>query len=200
VLSSQWPFTESTRTQTTAMWQHRAKRTKKQQRNNKNKKKNNLRLFTLRHGLLKLSVYLKTAFSTKTHLAEGATEFDKVAYVPNRNTDTDCFEDRGAIFSASNIFLIRIVGGGVQAGSTRHVGHLMAYCTCLGWLWWWRIWWNEDWRGKSKYSEKTCPSATLSTTNPTWPDPGSNPGRRGGKPATNCLGYGAAFSASKDIY
>jgi hypothetical protein len=29
------------------------------------------------------------------------------------------------------------------------------------------IWWNEDWQGKPKYSEKTCPSATLSTTNPT---------------------------------
>jgi hypothetical protein len=26
-------------------------------------------------------------------------------------------------------------------------------------------WWNEDWQGKPKYSEKTCPSATLSTTN-----------------------------------
>jgi hypothetical protein len=26
------------------------------------------------------------------------------------------------------------------------------------------------------------------------PDPGSNPGRRGGKPATNRLSYGAAFS------
>jgi hypothetical protein len=24
---------------------------------------------------------------------------------------------------------------------------------------------NEDWLGKPKYSEKTCPSATLSTTN-----------------------------------
>jgi hypothetical protein len=32
---------------------------------------------------------------------------------------------------------------------------------------------------------KTCPSATLSTTNPTWPDPGSNPDHRCGKPATN---------------
>jgi hypothetical protein len=51
--------------------------------------------------------------------------------------------------------------------------------------------WNEDWQGKPKYSEKTCPSATLSTTNPTWPDPGLNPGRRGGKPATNRLSYGA---------
>jgi hypothetical protein len=28
--------------------------------------------------------------------------------------------------------------------------------------------------------------------NPTWPDPGLNPGRRGGKPATNSLSYGAA--------
>jgi hypothetical protein len=54
-----------------------------------------------------------------------------------------------------------------------------------------RIWWNE-WQGKSKYSEKTYPGATLSTTNPTWPDPGLNPGRRGGKPATNRFSYGAA--------
>jgi hypothetical protein len=37
---------------------------------------------------------------------------------------------------------------------------------------------------------ETCPSATLSTTNPNWPDPGSNPGRRGGRPATNRLSYG----------
>jgi hypothetical protein len=29
---------------------------------------------------------------------------------------------------------------------------------------------------------KTCPSATLSTTNPTWTDLGSNPGLRGGRP------------------
>jgi hypothetical protein len=32
-----------------------------------------------------------------------------------------------------------------------------------------------------------CPSQ-----NPTWPDPGLNPGRRGGKPATNRLRYGPA--------
>jgi hypothetical protein len=89
------------------------------------------------------------------------------------------------------IFFIYIVGGGVQTGSTRHVGHLLAYCTCPGWLWGWRIWWNE-WQGKPKYSEKTCPGATLSTTNPTWPDPGLNLGCCGGKPATNCFSYGAA--------
>jgi hypothetical protein len=60
------------------------------------------------------------------------------------------------------------------------------------WGWLWSNWWNEDWQGKPKYSEKTFPSATLSTTNPTWPDPGSNPARRCGKPATNRLSYGAA--------
>jgi hypothetical protein len=35
--------------------------------------------------------------------------------------------------------------------------------------------------------EKTCPSATLSTTNPTCTNPGSNPGLRGGRPAANRL-------------
>jgi hypothetical protein len=80
------------------------------------------------------------------------------------------------------------VGGGVQ------MGPLVTSATeCPGWLWLWRIWWNEDWQGKPKYSEKTCPSATLSTKNPTWPDPGSNPGRRGGKSVTNRLSYGAAI-------
>jgi hypothetical protein len=39
---------------------------------------------------------------------------------------------------------------------------------------------------------KTCPSATLSTTNPTWTDPGSNPSLRGGRPATNRLNHGTA--------
>jgi hypothetical protein len=60
--------------------------------------------------------------------------------------------------------------------------------------WWW-VWssrWNENWQGKPKYSEKTCPSAALCTTNPIWSDLGSNPGRHGGKPATN-LSYGTAI-------
>jgi hypothetical protein len=55
-------------------------------------------------------------------------------------------------------------------------------------------------QGKPKYSEKTCPSATLSTTNPTWSDPGLNPGRRGGKPATNRLSYGAALYGKFTVY
>jgi hypothetical protein len=34
-----------------------------------------------------------------------------------------------------------------------------------------------------------CPSQ-----HPTWPESGLNPGRRGGKPATNRLSYGEAFT------
>jgi hypothetical protein len=40
----------------------------------------------------------------------------------------------------------------------------------------WSSRWNEIWRGKPKYSEKSCASATLSMTNPTSPDLGSNSG------------------------
>jgi hypothetical protein len=66
----------------------------------------------------------------------------------------------------------------------------MAYCASPGWLWWLRNWCN-DWQGKSKYSEKTYPSAALFTTNATC-CPDANPGSRGGKPATNRLSYGTA--------
>jgi hypothetical protein len=52
------------------------------------------------------------------------------------------------------------------------------------------------WKGKPKCSEKTCPDATLSTTNPTWPDPVANPGRRGWKPANNRFSYGAGLLKS----
>jgi hypothetical protein len=54
--------------------------------------------------------------------------------------------------------------------------------------------WNEIDRGKPKYSGgKTYPSVTLSTTNPTWTDPGSKPGLRGGRPLTNRLSHGTAL-------
>jgi hypothetical protein len=55
--------------------------------------------------------------------------------------------------------------------------------------------WNEIDKGKPKYSGgggETCPSATLSTKIPTWTDPGSNPGLRGERPATNRLSHGTA--------
>jgi hypothetical protein len=38
----------------------------------------------------------------------------------------------------------------------------------------WSGWWNEGRQGKLKYSEKTCPRATLSTTNHTWLNLGSD--------------------------
>jgi hypothetical protein len=41
---------------------------------------------------------------------------------------------------------------------------------------------------------KPASAPLFSTTNPTWLDPGLNPGRLGGKPATNRLGYGAAWT------
>jgi hypothetical protein len=39
---------------------------------------------------------------------------------------------------------------------------------------------------------KTCPSATLSTTNPTWIEPVANPGLRRERPATNHLSHATA--------
>jgi hypothetical protein len=70
-------------------------------------------------------------------------------------------------------------------GARRH--HCWAYFTGPRWWWWWvwSSWWNEFYQGRPKYSEKTCPSATLSTTNPTCPNLWSNPAHCGGKPATN---------------
>jgi hypothetical protein len=40
---------------------------------------------------------------------------------------------------------------------------------------------------------KTCPTVTLSTTNPTWIDLVANPGLRGERPATNDLNHGTAL-------
>jgi hypothetical protein len=49
----------------------------------------------------------------------------------------------------------------------------------------------NEWQGKQKYSEETCSSAALSTTNPISLDPG----RRGGKPVTKSLSYVTAYYA-----
>jgi hypothetical protein len=94
----------------------------------------------------------------------------------------------------SEMFFFSFLGWGEteSLGTAATVWHIVP---ALDDRWWW-VWssrWNENWQGKTKYSEKTCPSATLSTTIPTWPDLGSNPGRRGGKPATNRLSYGTAL-------
>jgi hypothetical protein len=46
---------------------------------------------------------------------------------------------------------------------------------------------------------KTCPSATLSTRNPTLTDPGSNPDLRGERPATKRLSHGTVLSANYNL-
>jgi hypothetical protein len=56
----------------------------------------------------------------------------------------------------------------------------------VGWRWMCSRW-SENWQGKRKYWEKTYHSATLPTTNLTWPDLVSNPGRCCAKQATNRL-------------
>jgi hypothetical protein len=75
------------------------------------------------------------------------------------------------------IFFNLLSGGWVQLGPLSKAATGWPIVACPRWLWW-RIWWNENWQGKPNYSEKTRHSATLPTTNTTWPDPGSNPGRR----------------------
>jgi len=46
--------------------------------------------------------------------------------------------------------------------------------------------------------ELVSPSATLTTTNFTWIDLGSNPGLRGKMPATNHVSHGAAFKEENE--
>jgi hypothetical protein len=105
------------------------------------------------------------------------------------------FKHNSEVSKHHNFLLISLTGGWSPTGSTRHVGHKLAYCICPGWLWERRIWWNDDWEGKPKYSEKAFPNATLSTTNSTF-CPDANSGLRGGKTATNRLSYDTAFYAS----
>ena len=50
--------------------------------------------------------------------------------------------------------------------------------------------WNKNYGGKPKYSGEK--PVSVPTTNPTWTDPGSNPGLRGERPATNRLSHGTA--------
>jgi hypothetical protein len=49
------------------------------------------------------------------------------------------------------------------------------------------------WQGNRRTRRKTCPSATMSTTNPTRTDPAAIPGLRGERSATNRLIHGTAL-------
>jgi hypothetical protein len=67
-------------------------------------------------------------------------------------------------------------GGGGMEWSPLLLRSLMAVCGM----------WNA-WGGKPEYSEKTCPSAALSTTNSTWHDPVSKPGNGNGRLTTRAM-------------
>jgi hypothetical protein len=113
----------------------------------------------------------------------------------NRETRTAVLS-WGYIYQKEVLVYMRYVLYIVKRGSKRPRNMLIIFfCTALSVSEWW-VWnsrWNENWQDKLKYSEKTCPTATLSTTNPTRSYLVSNPGRRGGRPATNRLSYGTAL-------
>jgi hypothetical protein len=64
------------------------------------------------------------------------------------------------------------------------------YMRAMEWYWWenWRTW------------RKTCPSATLPTTHPTWTDLGTNPDLHDEMLATNCLSHGTANTIPCPFY
>jgi hypothetical protein len=93
-------------------------------------------------------------------------------------------------------FLIRVLGGGVHTGSTRQVGHFWpivpAPCDCedgeFGGM--------KIGRGNRITRRKATPAPLCPPQIPLRPNQGANPSRRGGKPATNRLNYGAAVDSS----
>jgi hypothetical protein len=75
---------------------------------------------------------------------------------------------------------------------TPNCGHKRAYCSYP------RLHMSTDSHGGmiltgKKTPRKTCPSVTLSITNPIWTDPDANPGLCDERPATNCLSHDMAW-------
>jgi hypothetical protein len=105
-------------------------------------------------------------------------------------------------FPKSRWTFFKVSWGGVGLGP---LGTSVTNCPTVPapddrWWWVWSSRWNEKWQRTPKYSEKTCPNATLSTTNPIWSDLGWNPGRRGGKPTNNRLSYGTVLDGPVSLY
>jgi hypothetical protein len=71
-------------------------------------------------------------------------------------------------------------------------GHRLACCSSPRW-WVWRATVEKYWQESLRTRRKTCPSATLSTTNSTWSDSGAKPGLLVERPATNLLSHGTAL-------
>jgi hypothetical protein len=87
------------------------------------------------------------------------------------------------------IIIIIIIGGAVLSSQVSvQVPRYISKSLVLRSLWpivqtpmideddFWSNWWNELWQGKPKFSEKTYPRATLSTTKSHMTDPVSNRG------------------------
>jgi hypothetical protein len=84
--------------------------------------------------------------------------------------------------------------GGVGLVAKRRSLLTLAYYAFSRWYEFGERRWNDISAGENRRTpRKTCPSATLSTTNPTWIGPGANPGLRGESPVTNDLSRGTAY-------
>jgi hypothetical protein len=91
--------------------------------------------------------------------------------------------------------------GGVGLVPKRGCLLTLAYYTFPRWYEFGERRWNDILTGENRRTRrKTCPSATLSTTNPTRIDPGANPGLRGKRRATNDLSHGTALSTDKEMW
>jgi hypothetical protein len=67
---------------------------------------------------------------------------------------------------------------------------LLAYYAFHGWHEFGERRWNDILTGENRRTRrKPYPSATLSTTKPTWIDPGANPGLRSERPADGSVGW-----------
>jgi hypothetical protein len=113
----------------------------------------------------------------------------------------DCMQQ-----SLGGSFLFALSGKRPRSRRYGRTAALKASCAALWRRWRWRLLFcpfpaNGGINGMKLTGEnrgtrvKACPSATLPTTNPTWTDPGSHPGLRGGTPAANRLSHGTAHGA-----
>jgi hypothetical protein len=85
----------------------------------------------------------------------------------------------------------KFVWGGVQTGSTRHVGQFWPIVFATGDCEDGEFGGMKIGRGNRSTRRKSAPAPLRPPQTPL--DPGAKPGRRGGKPATNRLSYGAAI-------
>jgi hypothetical protein len=99
-----------------------------------------------------------------------------------------------------NFLFFKFLGWG-ESESIWYISHYLAYCTSPGWYKTVSVEQSVEWElaGKTKLLRENLLQCHFSTTNPTWPDVGSNLGCHGGRPATNRLNYGTAHW-NTDIY